>query len=98
MSNDIIHSKIELLEEQIENFERSGYFTESEINRFSSPLREELESLKKQINLYGMEQEEYNEGKRIHQLWFMLYRSPALINTHKHFGIDFGMNLTSTQG
>lgn len=94
MSNDIIHSKIELLEEQIENFERSGYFTESEINRFSAPLREELETLKNQINLYGMTPEQYNEGRKIHSLWFSQIPSPALANTRKLLG----MSLTSIQG
>ncbi len=94
MSNDIIHSKIELLEEQIENTERSGYFTESEIDRLSFPLREELETLKKQLNLYGMDQEKYNEGVKMHRHYFSQMHSPALVNTCKLFG----MNLTSIQG
>jgi hypothetical protein len=94
MSNDIIHTKIELLEEQIENIERSGHFTEKEINRLSSPLREELESLKKQLNLYGMNQEKYNEGVKMHRHYFSQMYSPALVNTCKLFG----MKLTSIQG
>lgn len=87
MSTEIIHSKIELLEEQIENFERSGYFTESEIDRFSVPLREELESLKKQINLYGMDQEKYNEGVKMHRYYFAQMHSPALVNTCQVLGM-----------
>jgi hypothetical protein len=94
MSNDILHSKIELLEEQIENIERSGRFTEKEIDKLVAPLREELASLKKQIPLYGMTPESYNEGKRIHSLWFSNQPSPALKNTQSHFG----MNLMSIQG
>jgi len=94
MSNDIIHSKIELLEEQIENFERSGYFTEKEIDRLSAPLRSELAILKEQLNLYGMDQEKYNEGVKMHRHYFSQMHSPALVNTCKLFG----MNLTSIQG
>jgi hypothetical protein len=47
---DNINEKIALLEDQIENIERSGYFTEKEIDRASFSLRDELESLKKKIN------------------------------------------------
>ncbi len=70
MSNDIIHSKIELLEEQIENIERSGHFTEKEIDRLSAPMRSELAILKEHIPLYGMTPESYNQGKKIHQKFF----------------------------
>ena len=70
MSTDIIHSKIELLEAQIENLVNSGHFTENEMDRLSSPLRAELESLKKQIPLYGMTPESYAKGKKIHQQFF----------------------------
>lgn len=42
-----INEKIELLEEQISNYERSGFFTELEINKFTAPLYMELETLKK---------------------------------------------------
>jgi hypothetical protein len=44
---DYINEKIALLEDQIDNLERSGYFTEKEIDRLSSPLRFELENLQK---------------------------------------------------
>ena len=43
MTADLLTSKIELLEEQIENIERSGFFTESEIDRAVVSLRSELE-------------------------------------------------------
>lgn len=46
MSEDLIHSKIELLYEQIENLEKSGFFTEEEMDRLSSPLRIELALMK----------------------------------------------------
>jgi len=87
MSNDIIHSKIELLEEQIENIERSGYFTESEIDKQIFPLREELESLKKQINLYGMDQDNYNEGVKMHRYHFAQMHSPTLVNSCRVLGM-----------
>lgn len=48
---DNVNEKIALIEEQIENLERSGYFTEKEIDRLSFPLRNELESLKKHFYL-----------------------------------------------
>lgn len=69
MSDDTLHSKIELLEEQVENIERSGHFTEPEIDRLVFPLRQELESLKKQVPMYGMTEESYNEGKELHNLY-----------------------------
>jgi hypothetical protein len=46
MPNNLLSSKIELLEEQIENLERSGFFTEAEIDHASSSLRAELARLK----------------------------------------------------
>lgn len=69
MSDDTLHSKIELLEEQVENIERSGHFTEPEIDRLVFPLRQELESLKKQVPMYGMSDESYKEGKDLHNLY-----------------------------
>ena len=45
MSDNLLKSKIELLEEQIANLERSGFFTEKEIDRLSAPLKVELETL-----------------------------------------------------
>lgn len=87
MSNDILHSKIELLEEQIENIERSGHFTESEIDKQTLPLREELESLKKQLSLYGMDQANYNEGVKMHRYHFAQMHSPALVNSCRVLGM-----------
>lgn len=84
MSNDILHSKIELLEEQIENIERSGHFTENEIDRLAAPMRTELENLKKQINLYGMTPEQYSEGVKIHNIYF----TNILKNTKSDTPID----------
>lgn len=46
MSNETLTSKIELLQDQIENIERSGFFTEIEINTKTAPLRMELSRLK----------------------------------------------------
>lgn len=45
MSENLLKSKIELLEEQIANLEQSGFFTEKEIDKLSAPLRLELETL-----------------------------------------------------
>ena len=42
MSNETLISKIELLQEQIESLEKSGFFTEKEMDKLSSPLRTEL--------------------------------------------------------
>lgn len=40
-----IDSKIDLLQEQLENFERSGFFTEKEIDTLTRPIVSELERL-----------------------------------------------------
>lgn len=51
-----IKSKIELLQEQITDLEQSGYYTEREMDDLSYPLRQELESFKRQ--LYRNQEEE----------------------------------------
>lgn len=43
MTAELLTSKIELLQEQIENIERSGFFTENEIDRAVVSLKSELE-------------------------------------------------------
>lgn len=45
MSNDTLASKIELVKEQIANFEKSGFFTDKEIESKTIPLRAELATL-----------------------------------------------------
>lgn len=50
MTAELLTSKIELLEEQIENLERSGFFTESEIDRAVVSLRSELEMYKMHLS------------------------------------------------
>lgn len=40
-----VNSKIELLQEQIDNYERSGHFTESEMDSLSEPVKNELRTL-----------------------------------------------------
>ncbi|MEZ0182624.1 hypothetical protein AB9T89_10290 [Flavobacterium oncorhynchi] len=50
MSNDIIKSKIDLLQEQIDNLERSGFFTEKEMDNATFSLRQEKEAFEKQLN------------------------------------------------
>lgn len=42
---EIIQSKIDLLNDQIENLERSGFFTELEIQVMSKPILIELKGL-----------------------------------------------------
>jgi hypothetical protein len=42
MNTNLIDSKIELLEDQLENIERSGFFTEKEIDKASFSYRMEL--------------------------------------------------------
>lgn len=49
MSNDILMSKIELLQEQIDNLERSGFFTEKEMDRATISLRQEKEVFENQL-------------------------------------------------
>ena len=49
---NIANPKIELIEEQINNLEKSGFFTEKEMDRLCAPLRLELNTLniEKSIN------------------------------------------------
>lgn len=86
--NDLTISKIELLELQIENVERSGFFTEKQIDALVFPLRQELETLKKQVELYGMTIEQYKEGEVKHNELFSQMPSPALLNTWKSLGMN----------
>lgn len=51
MSNENLRSKIELIEDQIENLERSGYFTEKEMDRATYSLREEKQYYENQLNI-----------------------------------------------
>ena len=71
MNQELIASKIDLLQEQIDNLEKSGFFTEKEMDRFAFPLRAELALLKIAIPFqYGMSDEEYQEGKKLHDAIF----------------------------
>lgn len=45
MSDDLLKSKIELLQAQIDNLEKSGFFTEKEINQKSISLKAQLSLL-----------------------------------------------------
>lgn len=85
---EIILNQIELLELQIENFERSGFFTEKQMDTLTFPLKIELESLNQQVNLYGMTVEKYKEGRNKHQFYFNQMKSPALLNTWKTLGMN----------
>lgn len=79
MSNDTLAPRIDLLQEQIENLVNSGYFTEKEMDKLSFPLREELDSLKRQLtevyvdeaNLqYGLTPAQMEEGRKVfNNLW-----------------------------
>jgi hypothetical protein len=51
MQNDILIPKIELLQEQIENLESSGHFTEAEMDRATVSLRMEMELYKHHLVL-----------------------------------------------
>lgn len=42
---DDVNSKIELLQDQIENYEQSGHFTESEMDILTNPIKIELRAL-----------------------------------------------------
>ena len=49
MSKDTINNQILLLQEQIENLERSGFFTEKEMDSKTFLLREEIDILRSQL-------------------------------------------------
>lgn len=46
MSDELLQHKIDLLEDQIENIERSGFFTEKEIDQSTASLRMQLAAFK----------------------------------------------------
>ena len=84
MSNDTLASKIELLKEQIHNLEKSGHFTEKEIDSRSYPLRQELEALRKQVVFptvnvtvppsFGLTAEQMEEGRKMHnEIWATIH-------------------------
>ena len=73
MSNDTIAQRIDLLQKQIDNLEKSGFFTEKEMDKLTFPLREELEGLKRQLldpwgntaKYYGLTPEQMEEGRKV---------------------------------
>jgi hypothetical protein len=64
MSDEIIISRIALLQEQIDNLEKSGHFTEKEMDAQTFSLREELQALQSYTfpleTVLGVNQEELN--------------------------------------
>lgn len=73
MSSKTLLPQIALLQEQIHNFEKSGFFTDKEIESKTMPLRIELASLKMQqeflnisesVSKFGMSLESYIEGTK----------------------------------
>ena len=73
MLEDLLISKIELVQEQIESLEKSGFYTEKEMDQRSYPLRRELELLQSQISItetsktaanYGISIEKMIEGTK----------------------------------
>ena len=81
MSPDTITPRIELLQEQIDNLEKSGFFTEKEMDKLCFPLREELVGLKRRLQdpwgdtaqHYGLTAEQMVEGRGIFiEIWKQL--------------------------
>ena len=62
MSNENIISRIALLQEQIDNLEKSGHFTEKEMNSQTFAFRSEIEALNAQVfpleTVLGVSQDE----------------------------------------
>ena len=89
MSNDTITPQIELLQEQIESIERSGHFTEKEIDSKAAPLRMQLAILEhskahqefsKSIYKYGMDLATFLEGTRLfNECFAQMPKAPKLI-------------------
>ncbi|MFV8268425.1 hypothetical protein ACNQGP_00635 [Flavobacterium sp. GT2N3] len=63
MNQELVASKMDLLFEQINNLENSGFFTEKEMDRFASPLRSELNLLQTQKK--ALENEIFGKTQRI---------------------------------
>ena len=73
MSSKTLLPQIALIQEQINNFEKSGFFTDKEIESKTIPLRMELATLKMQqevlnisesVCLFGMSLESFVEGTK----------------------------------
>lgn len=71
MSDDLLTSKIELLQEQIHSIEKRGFFTEKDMDSKAAPLRMELAILQQSLALsifsksiykYGLTLIEYTEA------------------------------------
>lgn len=62
MSDNELQSKIELVQEQIENLFVSGHFTEKEIDSKAAPLRMELAILKNKLSLSKFSKSIYKFG------------------------------------
>ena len=90
MSSKTLLPQIALLQEQIHNFEKSGFFTDKEIESKTIPLRLELATLKMQqefLNIsesvckFGMSLESYIEGtKAFNECFNQLKDVPSLLD------------------
>lgn len=85
MSDDLLKSKIELLEEQIENIEKSGFYTEKEMDSKVAPFRMELAVLKqtlaisqfsKSIHKYRFSFLEFQEAAEKFNLYLKQFEKP----------------------
>jgi hypothetical protein len=88
MSKDIILPLIELRESQLENLERSGFFTDKEINQKAELLRLDVKALKAQFNHYGMTYDQYVDAVQLHDYYFSQIPTPAVLNTWNILGMN----------
>lgn len=91
MSNKTLLPQIALLQEQINNFEKSGFFTEKEIDSKTFPLRIELASLKMQQSFleasesmcrFGMSLDSYIEGQKEFNECFSNLKNVSINDIH----------------
>lgn len=83
MSNENIISRIALIQEQIDNLEKSGYFTEKEMDSKTFSLREELHALQAMTfpveTVLGVSQDELSYLAETLKDCFKTKKTPAAV-------------------
>jgi hypothetical protein len=83
MSNENIISRIALLQEQIDNLEKSGHFTEKEMDSQTFAFRSEIEALNAQVfpleTVLGVSQDELSYLAATLKECFKTEKTPAAV-------------------
>jgi hypothetical protein len=86
MLDEKLQSKIDLLKEQIDNIEKSGYYTDAQIQVLAKPLRYELSLITDSLSF---------EFLTIHELRELQTKIQHAIVTKHHTGTGFVANVSN---